>query len=97
MKKLLAITAFLQLFAYDPQAQPANNTGSPTLSVENQTYYDKQLIRYAMPNLVHLQFGQERDIPQKAGQKINFRNFHSLGKMTEPLVEVSLLILRALS
>lgn len=87
MKKLLAITAFLQLFAYDPQAQPANNTGSPTLSVENQTYYDKQLIRYAMPNLVHLQFGQERDIPQKAGQKINFRNFHSLGKMTEPLVE----------
>lgn len=83
----LALFAFLQLFAYDPQAQPANNTGSQTLSVENQTYYDKQLIRYAEPNLVHLQFGQERDIPQRAGQKINFRSFSSLGKMTEPLVE----------
>lgn len=79
--------AFLQLFSYDPQAQPANNTGSQTLSVENKTYYDKQLIRYATPNLVHMQFGQERDIPQKAGQKIEFRSFASLGKALTPLTE----------
>lgn len=79
--------AFLQLFTYNPQAQPANNTGSQTLSVENKTYYDKQLIRYATPNLVHMQFGQERDIPQKAGQKIEFRSFASLGKALTPLTE----------
>lgn len=77
----------LQLFAYDPQAQPANNTGSATLSYENKTYYDKQLIRYAQPNLVHLQFGQERDIPKRAGQTIEFRSFASLGKALTPLTE----------
>lgn len=82
----------LQLFAYNPQAQPANNiavAGQPggRLSPENQTYYDMQLIRYAKPKLVHQQFGQKRDIPAKSGQKINFRSFASLGKALTPLVE----------
>lgn len=82
----------LQLFAYNPQAQPANNIaveGQPggRLSPENQTYYDKQLIRYAKPKLIHQQFGQKRNIPAKSGQDINFRSFASLGKALTPLTE----------
>lgn len=82
----------LQLFAYNPQAQPPNNIaveGLPggRLAPENQAYYDKQLIRYAKPKLVHQQLGQKRDIPAKAGQTINFRSFASLGKSLIPLIE----------
>lgn len=82
----------LQLFAYNPQAQPANNIAvegqaGGRLSPENQTYYDKQLIRFAKPKLIHQQFGQKRDIPAKAGQDINFRSFASLGKALTPLTE----------
>ena len=86
-KKYLAYTAILQLFAYDPSAQPANNTTAEALAPENKTYYDKQLIRYAQAKLVHMQFGQERDIPERAGQTIEFRAFDSLGKALEPLIE----------
>lgn len=86
-KKILAYTAILQLFAYDPTAQPANNTTAEDLAPENKTYYDKQLIRYAQAKLVHMQFGQERDIPERAGQAIEFRAFDSLGKALEPLIE----------
>ena len=77
----------LQLFAYNPQAQPENHTGAATLSVEDKEYYDKHLIRYAEPNLVHRQFGQKRPIPQGNGSKAEFRCFASLGKQTTPLVE----------
>lgn len=86
-KKYLAYTAILQLFAYDPSAQPANNTTAEALAPENKTYYDKQLIRYAQEKLAHMQFGQERDIPERAGQTIEFRAFDSLGKALEPLIE----------
>ena len=37
----------LQLFAYDPQTQPANHTGADALSAEMKTYYDTELIEEA--------------------------------------------------
>ena len=84
----------LQIFSYNPSptTSPANSIAAAggsgqRLSPENQTYYDKQLIRYAKPKLIHQQFGQKRDIPAKAGQTINFRSFASLGKALTPLVE----------
>ena len=84
----------LQLFSYNPSptTSPANSIAAAggtgqRLSPENQAYYDKQLIRYAQPKLVHQQFGQKRDIPAKAGQTINFRSFASLGKALTPLTE----------
>lgn len=89
MKKFLF--NLLQLFTYDPQAQPINNTTANTpgndLSPEDKTYYDRQLIRMAQARLVHMQFGQERDIPERAGQTIEFRKFSSLGKALQPLTE----------
>ena len=80
-------TIDLQLFAYDPQAQPANNTGASALSAEMKTFYDMTLIDEATSNLVHDQFGQKRPIPQGSGKTIEFRKFAPLAKATTPLTE----------
>ena len=77
----------LQLFAYDPQAQPANYTGSATLTAEMKTFYDMTLIDEASANLVHDQFGQKRPIPANGGKTIEFRKFAPLAKATTPLTE----------
>ena len=77
----------LQLFAYDPQAQPANYTGASALSAEMKTFYDMTLIDEATANLVHDQFGQKRPIPANGGKTIEFRKFAPLAKATTPLTE----------
>ena len=77
----------LQLFAYDPQAQPANYTGSSTLTAEMKTFYDMTLIDEAQAQLVHDQFGQKRPIPANGGKTIEFRKFAPLAKATTPLTE----------
>lgn len=73
----------LQFFA----SAPVNTTLISSLSDENKTYYDKQLIKNAKPNLVHMQFGQERDIPQNGGKTIEFRRFTPLPPATTPITE----------
>jgi N4-gp56 family major capsid protein len=80
-------TIDLQLFAYDPQAQPVNNTGASALSAEMKTFYDMTLIDEATANLVHDQFGQKRPIPANGGKTIEFRKFAPLAKATSPLTE----------
>lgn len=77
----------LQLFAYDPQSQPPNYTGSERLTPEMKTYYDMTLLDEAQPNLVHDQFGQKRPIPQGSGKTIEFRKFAALVKALTPLTE----------
>ena len=77
----------LQLFAYDPQAQPVNYTGAESLSAEMKTFYDMTLIDEATSNLVHDQFGQKRPIPANGGKTIEFRKFAPLAKATTPLTE----------
>ena len=77
----------LQLFAYDPQAQPVNYTGSSTLTAEMKTFYDMTLIDEATSNLIHDQFGQKRPIPANGGKTIEFRKFAPLAKATTPLTE----------
>lgn len=57
------------------------------LSAEMKTYYDKTLLDYAGPQLVHDQFGQKRPIPRNGGKTIEFRKFSSLPKATTPLTE----------
>ena len=87
MKDITFTTIDLQLFAYDPQAQPANHTGSTTLTAEMKTFYDMTLIDEATSNLVHDQFGQKRPIPANGGKTIEFRKFAPLAKATTPLTE----------
>ena len=64
-----------------------NTTKTSTLSPTIQTYYDKQLLANAKPNLVHNQFGQKRPIPKGSGKTINFRRFSKLAKATQALSE----------
>ena len=80
MKKILYMN--LQLFD-----DVMNTTATPGLSAENKTFYDRNLIRTAQPNLVHHQFGQKKPIPKNGGKKIEFRRFASLPKATQPLTE----------
>lgn len=64
-----------------------NTTGTASLSAENKTFYDMDLLRNAKPNLVHNQFGQEKNIPKNGGKTIEFRKFSSLPKAMTPLTE----------
>ena len=53
-------------------------TAAQDLSPEMKTFYDKNLIRLAEPELVHDQFGQKRPIPGGNGKVIEFRKFNAL-------------------
>ena len=53
-------------------------TQEQDLSAEMRTFYDKNLIRLAEPELVHDQFGQKRPIPGGNGKTIEFRKFNAL-------------------
>ena len=64
-----------------------NTTGSSALAPEMKTFYDKNLLRYAKPALVHDQFGQTRNIPRNGGKRIEFRRFEQLPKALTPLTE----------
>jgi len=96
MKKifsLLSIDLLLHSPVYDGGSGSAgvefntNTTGSAGLSAENKTFWDKALIVLASPELVHDQFGQQRDIPAGNGKTIEFRQFDPLPEVTAPLTE----------
>ena len=62
--------------------QPGNN-----LTPEMKSYYDRALVRFASPKLVHAQFGQQKPIPAGNGKTIEFRRFSPLPKALTPLTE----------
>ena len=84
MKKLYTPIFYIQLFADQP---PVNTTASEGLSPSMRTFYADLLRDGVEPNLVHDQFGQQKDIPANSGKTINFRRFDPLPKMTTPLTE----------
>lgn len=51
------------------------------------TFYDRVLLKRALPNLVHDMFGQVRNIPSGSGNTIKFRRYASLSAATTPLTE----------
>lgn len=57
------------------------------LSPEMKTFYDKALLKFAKPNLVHDQFAQKRNIPKNGGKTIEFRRYSQLPKALTPLIE----------
>lgn len=73
----------LQFFA-NPNT---NTTTQESLSVEMKTYYEKDLLEEAEPNLVHSQFADKYPIPAGKGKTIEFRKYNSLPKATTPLTE----------
>ena len=81
----------LQLFAEGGEgADGAVNTSASTgnnLSAENKTFYDRELIKMAGPNLVYSQFAQKRNIPKNGEKTIKFRGLKPLAKATTSLTE----------
>lgn len=71
---------------YNTQTTTTNNKGN-NLTPEMKTYYDRALIRFATPKLVHAQFGQKKPIPSGSGKTIEFRKFSPLEKALVPLSE----------
>lgn len=61
----------------------ANNNLTPEMKV----FYDKALLKFARPNLVHDQFAQKRNIPKNGGKTIEFRRYSQLPKALTPLTE----------
>ncbi|MBQ3948282.1 MAG: N4-gp56 family major capsid protein [Ruminococcus sp.] len=57
------------------------------LSPEMKVFYDKTLLKFAKPNLVHDQFAQKRNIPKNGGKTIEFRRYSQLPKALTPLTE----------
>ena len=76
----------LQLFADVTNKTTSASTGN-NLSAEYKTFYDKELIKMAGPNLVYSQFAQKRNIPKNGEKTIEFRRFKPLAKATTPLTE----------
>lgn len=77
----------LRLFDETVINKTTSNTTGNDLSPEVRSYYDKNLLENAKPNLVYGQFGMERPIPKNGGQSINFRRFSKLKPATTPLTE----------
>lgn len=77
----------LQLFA-EPNTNVTTQTGSgQEMSPQMKTFYDKVVLKNAVPNLVHDQFGQKKPIPKNNGKTINFRRLNPFAKATSPLTE----------
>ena len=90
MNKLFLNKKFdLQRFGLNVQTTLMNGQSPYTndLSPEMKTYYDKVLLKFAKPNLVHDQFAQKRNIPKNGGKTIEFRRFSQLPKALTPLTE----------
>lgn len=56
-------------------------------SVEATTFYNKNLLKRALANLVFYKYGTKKPIPRNSGNKINFRGFSPLAPSTTPLTE----------
>lgn len=81
---IMLLPVMLSLFDGQPNTQ---TTGSESLSAENKTYYEKNLIELVEAELVHDQFAQKHPIPKNGGKKIEFRQFDPLPEQTTPLTE----------
>lgn len=64
-----------------------NVTTDNGLAPEMKTYYDKNLIKNAAPNLVHDQFAEKRPIPKNGGKTIEFRRYTPFDRAETPITE----------
>lgn len=63
------------------------NNSMTTLTVENQTFYDRTLLERELPDLFFYEDGDKKVIPKGKGTKIEFRKFNSLSVPTDSLTE----------
>lgn len=74
----------LQYFA-DPA--PVNTTTEARIAPEIKEFYVKELLKAFKPNLVHLQFGDKKPMPQGNGKSVEWRKVVPIAKNTTPLTE----------
>ena len=74
----------LDLHRFDAATNVTTDTG---MTVEMKTYYDKNLIKNAKPNLVHDNFAEKRPIPKNGGLTIEFRRYTPFDRAETPLTE----------
>lgn len=65
----------------------ATTVGGQEGSVAVQDFYDRRLLERALPNLVHLRYGLERDIPPHTGATIVWRKLNPFALATSALDE----------
>lgn len=58
-----------------------------TLTAEDKTYYDRLLLKRALPELQFYKDAQKRPMPKNEGSTVNFRRFNSLGATSNALTE----------
>lgn len=86
-KRVINLTMVLAMGA-NGNTNVTTQTGSgQDLSPEMKTYYNKNLIRYAKPLLVHGQFGQKKPIPKRGGKTQEWRKRDPLPKALTALTE----------
>lgn len=71
---------------YNVQTTTTKGAGND-LSPQMKEFYDRHLLRFASPKLVHAEFGQKKPIPKNNGKTIEFRKFSPLPKALVPLTE----------
>ena len=67
--------------------QQANLTTTTQVDPGVQVYYDRVLLKRAVPFLIFERFAQTRNISRKSGDTIKFRRYASLSPATTPLSE----------
>ena len=77
----------LQIFANQNTQTTETSAPGNTLAPEMKTFYVKELLRAAQPNLVHAQFGKKCPIPQRGGKRLEWRRWDSFEKALTPLQE----------
>lgn len=64
-----------------------NKTSDLGMTPQMRTYYDKELMRNAKPELIFTEYGQKKRIPANSGKVIEFRRVLPLAKALTPLSE----------
>lgn len=64
-----------------------NKTTDSGMTPQMRTYYDKELMRNAKPELIFTEYGQKKKIPANSGKTIEFRRVLPLAKALTPLTE----------
>lgn len=62
-------------------------TTSNSLPPATQAFYDRNLLRRAVPAAVFDRYGQKRPLAQRSGNQIKFRRYNALAPASTPLME----------
>lgn len=67
-----------------------NKTTTASLAPTMQTYYDRKMLEFAKPYLVHSQFAVPKNVPKNSGKVVQWRRYVPLPVITEPLLEAEI-------